>query len=217
MCLASKTIRHKYYGNLQSLPVPTHCWKDLSMDFVTVLPISIDLKGDSYDFILVTVNWLTKMVHYEPVKITINLPDLAEIIINVVVQHHEPPDSIVPNKSSVFTSKFRSSLCYFLSIKQRLSTAFHSQTNGQTKRQNSTIKAYLRAFVNFEQNDCARLLPMAKFADNKLKNVSTGHTSFKLNYGYYPWVFYEKDINPYSKFKSADKLSAELRELMTVC
>ena len=42
VCLASKAVRHKPYGDLQSLPVPTHRWKDLSMDFVTGLPISTD-------------------------------------------------------------------------------------------------------------------------------------------------------------------------------
>ena len=40
ICLAAKVVRHKPYGDLQSLPVPTHQWKDLSMDFVTSLPIS---------------------------------------------------------------------------------------------------------------------------------------------------------------------------------
>ncbi len=56
VCLASKAVRHKLYGDLQSLPVPTHRWKDLSMDFVTGLPISTDWKGDSYDSILVIVD-----------------------------------------------------------------------------------------------------------------------------------------------------------------
>ena len=143
VCLASKAVRHKPYGDLQSLPVPTHRWKDLSMDFVTGLPISTDWKGDSYHSILVIVDWLTKMVHYEPVKITIDTPGLAEVIIDVVVQYHGLPDSIVTDKSSLFTSKFWSLLCYFLGIKRRLSTAFHPQTNGQTKRQNSTMGAYL--------------------------------------------------------------------------
>ena len=56
VCLASKAVCHKPYGNLQLLSVPTHQWKDLLMDFVTGLPVSIDWKGDSYDSILVIVD-----------------------------------------------------------------------------------------------------------------------------------------------------------------
>ena len=215
--LASKAVRHKPYGDLQSLPVPTHRWKDLSMDFVTGLPLSADWKGDSYDSILVIVDRLTKMVHYEPVKVTIDAPGLAEVIIDVVVRHHGLPDSIISDREAIFTSKFWSSLCYFLGIKRRLSTVFHPQTDGQTKRQNSTMEAYLRAFVNFEQNDWARLLLMAEFAYNNAKNASTGHTPFKLNCGYHPRMSYEEDVDPRSQSKSANELLADLRELMIVC
>ena len=76
------------------------------MDFVTGLSISTDWKGDSYNSILVIVNSFTKMIHYKPVKITINAPGLAKVIIDVVVCHHGLPDSIVTDKSSLFTSKF---------------------------------------------------------------------------------------------------------------
>ncbi len=40
VCLTSKTVYHKPYGDLQSLPVPIHRWKNLSLDFVTGLLIS---------------------------------------------------------------------------------------------------------------------------------------------------------------------------------
>ncbi len=65
------------------------------MDFVTGLLISANWKGDSYDSILVIVDRLTKMVHYKPVKVTINVPGLAEVIMDVVVRHHGVPESIV--------------------------------------------------------------------------------------------------------------------------
>ena len=187
------------------------------IDFVTGLPISTDWKRDSYDSILVIVDQLTKMVHYKPVKITINALGFAEITIAVVVRHYGLPDSIVIYRGSLFTSKFWSSLCYFLGIKQILSTAFHPQTDSQTERQNSTMEAYLQAFVNLKQNDWARLLPMAEFAYNNAKNASTGHTPFKLNCGYYPCISYEKDLDPRSKSKTAEELSSELRNLMAVC
>ena len=79
------------------------------------------------------------------------------------------------------------------------------------------MEAYLRAFVNFEQNDWARLLPMAEFAYNNAKNASTGYTPSELNCGYHPRVSYEEDVDPRSKSKSADDLANDLRELMTVC
>ena len=72
ICLGSKAVRHKPYKDVQSLPVPTHRWKDLAMDFVTRLPISTNWKDDSYDSILVIVDRLMKMVHYKPIKVTID-------------------------------------------------------------------------------------------------------------------------------------------------
>ena len=151
------------------------------MDFVTGLQISTNWKDNNYDSLLVIIDRLTKMVYYEPVKVTINTPGLAEVITDVVVQHHGLSDSIINNRGAIFTSKFWSSLCYFLGIKRQLSTAFHSQTDGQTEWQNSTMEAYLWAFVNFKQNNWARLLPMAEFAYNNAKNASTSHTPFELN------------------------------------
>ncbi len=165
------------------------------MDFVTRLPVWTSWKGEIFDSILVIVNQLTKMVYYKAVKVTIDALGLATVIIKAVVQHHGLADSIVSDWGSVSILKFWSSLYYFLKIKQRLLTAFHLQTDSQTKRQNSTIEAHLRVFVNFEQNDWARLLPMTKFAYNNEKNASTGHMLFKFNCDYHPWDSYKEDIN----------------------
>ncbi len=66
-----------------------------------------------------------KMVYYELVKVMINASGLAEVIINVLMYYHVVLKSIVMNQGPLFTSKFWSSLCYFLSIKKKLSTAFY--------------------------------------------------------------------------------------------
>ena len=58
---------------------------------------------------------------------------------------------------------------------------------------------------------------MAKFAYNNAKNASTGHTLFELNCCYHPCIFFEENTDLCSWSKTADKLLAELQELMTVC
>ncbi len=157
------------------------------------------------------------MIHYVPVKVTIDASGLAEVIIDVIVHHHGVLESIVTDRGSLFTSKFWSSLCYFLGIKRKLSTAFYPQTDGQTERQNSTMEAYFRAFVNWEQDDWARLLPIAEFAYNNAKNASTGHTPFKLNCDYHPRISFKEDVDPRLRSRSANELAEELRELIEVC
>ena len=76
------------------------------MDFVTGLSISTNWKRDSYNSILVIIDRLTKMIHYKPVKITINAPRLAELIIDIVVRHHGLPNLIVTDRGSLFILKF---------------------------------------------------------------------------------------------------------------
>lgn len=84
--------------------------------------------------------------------------------------------------------------------------------DGQTKRQNSIIEVYLKAFVKWEQNK----LPIAKFAHDNTKNASTSHTPFKINCSYNLRVCFEEDINPHAKSSFADELARELRERMEV-
>lgn len=65
------------------------------MDFVTRLFISINRKDKIYDIISVIINWLIKMIYYEPVKLIINNKTFAGVIIEAVVWHHELLDLIV--------------------------------------------------------------------------------------------------------------------------
>ena len=127
--MSSKAKKHKPYGNMQLLPIFIHKWKDPSMDFVIGLSKSKDWHRVEYDSILVIIDQLTKMVYYEPVLTTLNAKQLAEVLIEVIFKYHGLSDSIIIDRRLLFTSKFWSSLCYYLNIKRRLSTAFHPQTN----------------------------------------------------------------------------------------
>ncbi len=88
------------------------------------------------------------MIYYESVKVTINVPGPAKVIINMVERYYNIFKPIGINQGLLFISKFQSSLCYFLDIKKKLFIAFYPQIDGQTERKNSTMVMYLRAFMN---------------------------------------------------------------------
>lgn len=57
------------------------------------------------------------------------------------------------------------------------------------------MEAYFPIFVNFEQEDWLKLLPIVEFANYNAKKVSTGYTSFELNYSCHPRAFCKKNVN----------------------
>ena len=109
--------------------------------------------------------------------------------------------------------------CYAISwiSSKNYSLFFTHKKTARLERQNSTVKAYLQAFISFKQNYWTWLLPIAKFAYNNTKNTSNGYMLFKFNYGYHSRVSYEKDLNSCSKSKSMEELFFELQKLITVC
>lgn len=115
---------------------------------MTSLPILTNLKKDNYDTFSVIIDYLTMIVNYELIKTTIDAANLAEIIINIVPRHYDSSKLIFCNKDLLFIFKFWFLLYHFFDIKQKLSTTFHPQIDAQTEKWNSTMKIYLRIFVN---------------------------------------------------------------------
>ena len=77
--------------------MPIYLWNNLFRDFVTDLLISANEKGDSYNLIIVIVDWLTKMVDYKPIKVIIDRSSLVIVIINVIICYYEVSKSSVIN------------------------------------------------------------------------------------------------------------------------
>ncbi len=73
---------------------------------MTGLPRSKDRRVVEYDLILVIVSQLIKMLHYKPVTTKLNTDELAQVLIEDVMNYHGLPDSIVIDRGSIFTCKF---------------------------------------------------------------------------------------------------------------
>lgn len=185
ICQRVKVKRHRPYGELGTLPLPTRPWKEITMDFITDLPPS-ERKGRVYDSILVVVDRYTKMPRYIPTNKTINAIQLEELFMKEIILRYGAPEGIVTDRGSVFTSAFWSEVCYQLQVKRRLRTAFHPQTDEQTERQNQTLEYYLRVYCSERQDDWAELLPIAEFAYYRSEHKTIGYSLFFAMYGYQP-------------------------------
>jgi len=93
-CARSKAPRHRPFGLLWPLPIPSRPWGSITMDFITDLPI-VKAKNS----ILVVVDRLTKMVHFTPCSKSITAEKTAQSILDEIVRLHGLPEKIVSDKS----------------------------------------------------------------------------------------------------------------------
>ena len=75
-----------------------------------------------------------------------------------------------------------------------MSTSFHPKTDRQTESANAIFKQYLRAYVNYEQDNRVDLLPIAEFEANSDWNNSSGIAPFLATKKYYPCLGLEPPI-----------------------
>ena len=113
------------------------------MDFVNGIPKT--QKGN--DSIWVIVDRLTKVAHFIPVRTSYGGDKLAQLYVDNIVKMHGVPSTIISNRGTQFTSKFWKRLHEAMGTKLDFSSAYHPQTDVQTKRINQIIEDMVRACV----------------------------------------------------------------------
>ena len=189
-CRRTKPRRHASHGTRLPLPVPDRPWQDISMDFVVGLP-----KSRDFDAIWVVVDRLSKQRHFVPCMTTIDAQGLATLFIDNIFRLHGLPDSIVSDRGPQFAADFWGYLCASLCFATRLSTAFHPQTDGQTERMNASMEEYLRAHVNYLQDDWVQYLSLAEFAANNQESTTTAASPIFVTSDFNPHLDFELDIH----------------------
>lgn len=170
------------HGKLQPLSVPTSSWSHISCDFLTDLPLTLN----GFDTVMVVVCRLSKMAHFIPMVGNWSAEDVAFLYVRDIFSKHGLPDNITSDRDPKFTSNFWTALNKILGIKLNMSSAHHPQTDGQSERTIRTLEQYLRAYINFQQDDWDMWLPLAEFAHNSHTNNSTMLSPFATVYGSNP-------------------------------
>ena len=205
-CSKIKVPRHKPYGLLQSLEVPSKPWASISMDFIVDLPAS-----EGHDSVLVVVDRFSKVAHFLPCSKDIDAAGTAKLFLDQVFKLHGFPETIISDRGSVFTSKFWSRLLELCGVKRKLSTSYHPQIDGQIERVNQILEQYLRAYCDYQQDNWCPLLSMAEFAYNNAIQASSKQTPFFANYGYHPHFAVQPIVD--AQVPAAENRATLLREV----
>ncbi|GJT88748.1 putative reverse transcriptase domain-containing protein [Tanacetum coccineum] len=142
-------------GLLVQPEIPQWKWDNITMDFVMKLPKS----SQGYDTIWVIVDRLTKSAIFMPMRETDPMDKLARMYLK------------------------EKSLQKALGTSLDMSTAYHPQTDGQSKRTIQTLEDMLRACVIDFGNGWVKHLPLVEFSYNNSYHASIKAAIFEALYG----------------------------------
>jgi len=124
-CQQAKVETRVPAGLLHPLPIPSHVWEDICMDFIKAMP-----PTQGYSMIMVVINRLNKFAHFMALKHDYNSRSVAKVFVQHVVKLHGFPKSIVLDRDKVFISKFWQQLFKLQGTNLAMSSAYHPETDG---------------------------------------------------------------------------------------
>lgn len=201
-CVTCKQAKSKVqpYGLYTPLPIPTHPWIDLSMDFVLGLPRTKSGK----DSIFVVVDRFSKMAHFIACHKTDDASHVAELFFREIVRLHGMPRTIVSDRDTKFLSYFWKTLWAKLGTKLVFSTTCHPQSDGQTEVVNRTLSTLLRALIKKNLKAWEACLPHVEFAYNHAVHSASKYSPFQIVYDFNPLSPLDLTPLPLSEISSLD-------------
>lgn len=183
LCQENKALRRINRAPMQITSTSTAPWQRLSLDIVGPLPESGQAK---LKYILTLQDDLTKFSVAYPIRST-TAEETSECLLHFISMFGIPK-FILTDQGTNFTAELFQKTCQFLKIKQLWSSPYHPQTQGALERSHSTLKEYLKSFVNEGQTDWPRYVYTAMLAYNTSVHCTTHYTPFELMYGHKPYI-----------------------------
>lgn len=147
VCQECKSSSQSPAGLLQPLPPPSSPFQELTMDFITQLPVSC--RG--YDGIFTVVDRFSKFTVLIPFECNMTAEQVAMLFFERVVCTFGMPARIVSDRDPKFMSTFWRGLMDIMQCKLSPSTSYHPQTDGLSERYNRSLEQVLRCYCSRDQ------------------------------------------------------------------
>jgi len=174
-CHERKTYHQSKTGKLHSI-IASRPMEIMGIDLLG--PLTITKDGNQY--ILVLVDLFMKWIEAWAI------PDMEELMIakklvEEFISCNGAPEMLTSDRGSQFMSNLIREICSLMGTRQRFTTAYNPQANGQAKNAVKKISAGLRLQVNTDQDNWDTHLWSTLLA-YRTQVTTTGHTPFFLWY-----------------------------------
>ena len=182
-CQENKALRKNYKAPMQITSTFTTPYQRVSLDIVGPL-----LKAGTakLKLILTLQDDLTKFSVAYPIRST-TAEETSECLLHFISMFGLPK-IILTDQGTNFTSEVFKKTCKFIKIKQLWSTPYHPQTQGALEGSHSTLKEYLKSYVNEKQDNWPRYVYTAMLAYNTAIHSTTNFAPFELMFGNKPYI-----------------------------
>lgn len=132
--------------------------------------------------VLTIIDRFSKYAHFIPLGHPYTASSVAKAFFDNIVRLHGVHSSMVSDQDPAFTSSFWTELFCLTSVKLRLSSTFHLQSNGQMEVVNPVLGMYLQCLSCDRPKDWLSLLPWTEFCYNSFQTTLRA-TPFRMVYG----------------------------------
>lgn len=182
-CQINKPLRGTNKAPMIITSTATRPTEKLFLDIVGPLP---ETRIDKFKFILTLQDDLTKYSQAYPMQ-SCSAQETAQRLVHFI-SHIGIPRTIVTDQGTNFCSDVFKQLENLFGIKHIYASPYHPQTCGALERSHSTLKEYLRSYIEDNAHTWDLYLNTAMLAYNSNIHSTTGFAPFELLLGYKPYI-----------------------------
>ncbi|XP_073731162.1 retrovirus-related Pol polyprotein from transposon opus [Misgurnus anguillicaudatus] len=175
-CQQHKPTNLKPAGALQSVPIVEPGYM-IGMDIMGPFPRS----SRQNQYLLVIVDYFSKWVEIFPMR-SAKSTIISRILIEEIFTRWGTPAYIVSDRGTQFTSNLLHQLCKQWQVTQKLTTAYHPQSN-LTERINRNLKVMIATYVENNHHTWDQWICEFRFALNTAWHESTGFSPAEIALG----------------------------------
>lgn len=182
-CQVNKALRQTNKSPMQITSTSTAPFERVSLDIVGPLPESGPIM---LRYLLTLQDDLTKFSIAYPIS-NASAEECCECLVHFI-SLFGIPKMILTDQGTNFTADLFKKTCEFLKIKQLWSSPYHPQTQGALERSHSTLKEYLKSYINETQSNWHKYIHTAILAYNTNIHTTTKFTPYELLFGHKPHI-----------------------------